>query len=388
MSRKAILLSAVIFLMAAVTAGAVYWWQLRHSETASLFVEEGEAAVSRGISRLRLTSAQAYQAKSGDEVRTAADSRALLVFSPANSVVLFSECEVLVRGLSRGEAGAPAVELQLRVGETLHRVEQSPDSGGQYQVQSPGATTSLSSGQHRILVSDDGVTRVEALEGVARVTAQGTEVEVWPGEYSSIPVGRAPSAPQSVVARFVFVSERAGNPDIWILDEEGREIQLTHHAEADLAPVWSPDGTRIAFESMRDGNSEIYLMDGDGSNQINLTGNPAHDHAPAWSPDGTQIVFGSLRDGTRDLYVMKSDGTEQVRLTFGVGLSVAPHWDIGGSEIVFSRIEGDSNGDGVLDLRDMAAMYSLQPGTDSPQAMWYPRLVFRQTVFPWARRAV
>jgi Tol biopolymer transport system component len=191
-----------------------------------------------------------------------------------------------------------------------------------------------------------------------------------------------------MVARFVFVSERAGNPDIWMLDEEGREIQLTHHAEADEAPVWSPDGTRIAFESMRDGNSEIYVMGADGSKQVNLTGNPAHDHAPAWSPDGTQIAFESLRDGGRDLYVMRADGTEQVRLTFGVGLSVAPHWDIGGSEIVFSRIEGDSNGDGVLDLRDMAASFSIQPGTDSPQAMWYTRLVFRQTVFPWARRVV
>jgi hypothetical protein len=386
--RKAILLSAAILSVAAVTVSAVYWWQLSRAETAALFVEEGEATVRRGISRLGLTSAQAYQVKSGDKIRTAADSRALLVFSPANSVILLSECEVLVRAISRGEAGASSAELDVKAGETVHRTGQSPDPEGRYLAHTPAATVSLFSGQHRILVSDDGVTRVEALEGVATIIAQDTEVEVWPGEYSSIPVGRAPSAPQPIVGRFVFVSERAGNPDIWMLDEEGREIQLTHHAEADQAPVWSPDGTRIAFESMRDGNSEIYVMDADGTDQVNLTGNPAHDHAPAWSPDGTQIAFESLRDGARDLYVMRSDGTEQVRLTFGVGLSVAPHWDIGGSEIVFSRIEGDSNGDGVLDLRDMAALYSLQPGTDSPQAMWYARLVFRQTVFPWARRAV
>lgn len=386
--RKAILLSAAILSVAAVTVGAVYWWQLSRTETAALFVEEGEATVRRGIGRLRLTSTQAYQVKSGDEIRTAADSRALLVFSPANSVVLLSGCEVLVRALSQGEAGASSAELEVKAGETLHRLGQSPDPEGRYLAHTPAATVSLFSGQHRILVSDDGLTRVEALEGMAAVIAQDTEVEVGPGEYSSIPVGRAPSAPQPAVARFVFVSERAGNPDIWMLDEEGREIQLTHHAEADLAPVWSPDGTRIAFESMRDGNSEICVMGADGSNQVNLTGNPAHDHAPAWSPDGTQIAFESLRDGAWDLYVMRADGTEQVRLTFGVGLSVAPHWDIGGSEIVFSRIEGDSNGDGVLDLRDMAASFSIQPGTDSPQAMWYARLVFRQTVFPWARRAV
>jgi hypothetical protein len=386
--RKAIFLSIAILLVAAVTVGVLYWRQLGRTGTAALFVEEGEATVRRGISTLRLASTQAYEVRSGDQIRTAADSRSLLVLSPATSVVLQSECEVVVRGLSWEETGSSVAELQLGAGETLHQVHQLPGPGSRYEVHTPAAAVRLSAGQQSVLVTDDGATRVEVFEGVATVTAQDTEVEIWPGEYSSIPVGRAPSVPQPVVARFVFVSERTGNLDIWLLDEEGRETQLTQHPAADQAPVWSPDGTRIAFETVRDGNSEIYVMDADGSNQVNLTRNSADDQAPAWSADGTLIAFESLRDGAKDLYMMRADGTEQVRLTFGPGLSFAPHWDIGGSEIVFSRIEGDSNGDGVLDLRDMAAIFSLEPGTGSPQAMWYARMIFRQTLFPWARRAV
>ena len=57
------------------------------------------------------------------------------------------------------------------------------------------------------------------------------------------------------------------------------------------APAWSPDGRKIAFVSDRDGNSEIYVMNADGSGQRRLTRNPAYDADPAWSPDGRTIAF-------------------------------------------------------------------------------------------------
>ena len=64
----------------------------------------------------------------------------------------------------------------------------------------------------------------------------------------------------------------------------GNQTNLTNHPEADLWPTWSPDGSRIAFWSRRDGNSEIYVMDADGRNQTNLTKHPAADFRPDWSP--------------------------------------------------------------------------------------------------------
>ena len=85
---------------------------------------------------------------------------------------------------------------------------------------------------------------------------------------------------------------------------------------------------------------------------------------------------------------MNADGTEGARLTNGPGLSVAPHWDIGGSDIIFSRIEDDSNGDGVVDLRDMSAFFSMPPTGGTAGTFWYTRFVFDEHVFPWSRRGV
>ena len=81
------------------------------------------------------------------------------------------------------------------------------------------------------------------------------------------------------------------------------------------APAWSPDGRKIAFASERDGNSEIDLMNADGSGQWNLTRNLAYDGDPAWSPGGQKITFVSNRDGRYEVYVMNADGSGQRRLT-------------------------------------------------------------------------
>jgi TolB protein len=83
-----------------------------------------------------------------------------------------------------------------------------------------------------------------------------------------------------------------------------------------MLPVFSPDGTRIAFVSNRDGNSEIYVMNRDGSDVRRLTNNPAGDVTPTWSPTGTQVAFTSDRSGTPQIYVIGADGTGLRRITF------------------------------------------------------------------------
>jgi TolB protein len=65
----------------------------------------------------------------------------------------------------------------------------------------------------------------------------------------------------------------------------------------DYNPAWSPAGTKIAFQSTRDGNAEIHVMNADDTGQTNLSDNPAFDTDPSWSPDGTKIAFTSGRDG-------------------------------------------------------------------------------------------
>ena len=71
---------------------------------------------------------------------------------------------------------------------------------------------------------------------------------------------------------------------------------------------WSPDGTRIAFTSNRDGNAELYVMNRDGSNVRRLTNHPAVDTTPTWSPGGNEIAFTSDRSGSPQIYLIPAEG--------------------------------------------------------------------------------
>ena len=92
-------------------------------------------------------------------------------------------------------------------------------------------------------------------------------------------------------------------------------------------PAWSPDGQQIAFESDRDGNREIYVMNADGTAQRRLTENLAADLAPAWSPDSRFLVFTSERDGDANLFVVEVATGAVARLTSDPGFDDEPAWD-------------------------------------------------------------
>ena len=92
------------------------------------------------------------------------------------------------------------------------------------------------------------------------------------------------------------------------------------------SPAWSPDGSRIAFMSDRDGNFEIYVMNADGSGPTRLTKNPESDAYPVWSADGSRIAFQSERDGNYEVYVMNADGSRQTNLTDNPAGDGNPTW--------------------------------------------------------------
>ena len=102
---------------------------------------------------------------------------------------------------------------------------------------------------------------------------------------------------------------------------------------------WSPDMKHIAFRKITDsGNSEVFVADGDGSNQRNLTDNPFFDGWPTWSPDGKKIAFASNRRGHGyQIFVMDADGANPHLLSNTEGRGTAPRWSPDGKIIYFTN---------------------------------------------------
>ena len=195
-------------------------------------------------------------------------------------------------------------------------------------------------------------------------------------------------------AQIAFVSERDGNAEIYVMDTDGNNRRrLTENRSDDWSPSWSPDGKRIVFVSDRDEhpdvipgwfNSEIYIMDADGSNPQNLTNNPADDRSPSWSPDGKRIVFSSNRDGfknaerviTHEIYVMDVDGGNPQNLTNNLNNDSSPSWSPDGKRIVFSSVR-DGHFENEFGITDEIYVMDADGGnpqrlTENPKNDWDP----------------
>jgi Tol biopolymer transport system component len=118
-------------------------------------------------------------------------------------------------------------------------------------------------------------------------------------------------------SRIAFSSKASGNWDIYTMAPNGADVhQVTTDPANDLSPAWSPDGTRMAFETNRDGNVEVYLTGANGGTDQNISNFPlANDHGPFWSPDGQFLVFYSNREGNWDIFSTTLDGQTVVNLT-------------------------------------------------------------------------
>jgi len=144
-----------------------------------------------------------------------------------------------------------------------------------------------------------------------------------------------------------YVSGDEENSDIYVMDADGSNSRrITKNKMRDIMPRWSPDGKHIVFVSNRDGNFEIYRIGVDGSNLKRLTRNAVADHSPDWSPGGKHILFVSARDGNDEIYTMESDGSGPRRLTHCPVFDESPRWSPDGKKIAFmsSRTYPEENG--------------------------------------------
>ena len=123
---------------------------------------------------------------------------------------------------------------------------------------------------------------------------------------------------------------------IWAVRPDGSEQhQLTTVEGGAFGGFWSPDGTRLAYDSDRTGDFEIYVSGSDGSNEVRLTDDPADAWGPSWSADGTQVLFTSNRGGDNDIWVIGADGSGERQLTDDPADDTVAVWSPDGRRIAF-----------------------------------------------------
>jgi len=189
--------------------------------------------------------------------------------------------------------------------------------------------------------------------------------------------------------RIVFASNRDNNVDIYTMDGDGSDVRrLTTHADWDQEPAWSPDGTRIAFQSRRDRtdkrivSSELYVMQADGSNQTRLTQkvNPwDFSDQPVWAPSGASLLYRSNNGVGGNLWTVGADGTGAAQFThYGELANLGnPDYSPDGSRIAFSS-NHDTNNPMEWDLYVMDAdgtdvvRLTNTPGVTEGEPAWSP----------------
>lgn len=192
-----------------------------------------------------------------------------------------------------------------------------------------------------VLVRADAATG--AADAKARLWAEdGLLPEVAIAKRSALAAtqeGQALSAPDTYfdASRLAFQSFRDGNWEIYATRGDGSQpVRLTNGNEPDLRPRFNYDASRIVFSSRRDGNYELYTMNADGSNISRLTYTPEDESAPAWALDGKRIAFARITSAGRDIFSMDANGGNEMRLTF-VGVNSAPTWSPDGNQIAWLR---------------------------------------------------
>lgn len=136
--------------------------------------------------------------------------------------------------------------------------------------------------------------------------------------------------------------------DIAVINSDGTNLKILTSGNGNNGfPSWSPDGKKIVFRASNVNLKGLFILDSETGATRVLT-KDSHDNFPAWSPDGSRIAFTSYRDGDYEIYTIKPDGTELKRLTNAPGNDAHCSWSPDGKWIAFASARGGFKDESVL----------------------------------------
>jgi TolB protein len=136
--------------------------------------------------------------------------------------------------------------------------------------------------------------------------------------------------------RIAYVSFESKRPVVYVHSLiDGKRHVAANFRGSNSAPAWSPDGRTLAVTLSREGGSQIFLMNPDGTGVRRLTSSPAIDTEPRYSPDGRWLYFTSDRGGSPQIYRMPASGGEPQRVTFEGSYNVSPRISPDGNKLAY-----------------------------------------------------
>ena len=176
---------------------------------------------------------------------------------------------------------------------------------------------------------------------VLQVSGAGVIDGIRPGRATvtaAAPWGKSVTADVFVAADLFLSSNRGGAPGIYQLRSTVADTlrPVLTDSFANIQPALSPDRTRIAFSSNREGSYDLYLMDVDGTNLRRLTTDPGTEGEPAWTPDGSRLIYTATGRGAQpQLHVLRPDGRPPQALTADPGGQHSPTVSAEGRSLAF-----------------------------------------------------
>jgi hypothetical protein len=338
-----------------ITAVPSVWWRLAgpfHEEADRKRIMTWETSDLDGIYILRISARDEAGNESKVEAMVDVDSLPPIPMSPGEVVILTEPDVEWTYGMPAWSPGGDKIAFHSDEGGTEDIWVMSPDGSGRMRL-----------------------TRSAAVEHNPAWSPSGNMIA-----FQSLPVtGR---------------ESRVTGWDIWVVRASGvgaygnTPLQITSDASSDMNPVWSPDGSSIAFDSDRDGDSEIWLMAniqhvliGAKPQLVQLTDNDWEDKHPTWSPDGSKIIFQSSRRGNWDLFEIGIDGINPNTVIATSADEIEPDWSPDGKRVLFSTNDpGDHYEIYTIDWPVGQAGMSVLPVRLSPEdedarhAHWSPAM--------------
>jgi TolB protein len=144
-------------------------------------------------------------------------------------------------------------------------------------------------------------------------------------------------------SKLVYQSYERDTPGLWLIGKDGADKRpIPVPTQLNASPSFSPDGRTIAFCGSVRGNTEIFTVHTDGSSLRRLTENAAIDSTPRWSPNGREIAFTSNRQGTPQIFIMDLEGANVRRVTLAGNWNDEAAFSPDGGRLAFAcRNEGD-----------------------------------------------